>query len=109
MEYVVDLNMKAAFDVAQICSQKMIEYKNRKKIGGAIVNMSSQMSKVGGDMRSVYNMNKAGIDGLTKGMALELAKFNIRVKLCPTFVETPMVKNFFKIKNLKKELFQTFY
>ena len=81
----------------------MIEYKNRKKIGGAIVNMSSQMSKVGGDMRSVYNMNKAGIDGLTKGMALELAKFNIRVNsVCPTFVETPMVKKFFKDKEFKK-------
>ena len=103
MEYLVDLNMKAAFDVAQICSQKMIEYKNRKKIGGAIVNMSSQMSKVGGDMRSVYNMNKAGIDGLTKGMAIELAKFNIRVNsVCPTFVETPMVKKFFKDKEFKK-------
>ena len=105
MEYLVDLNMKAAFDVAQICSQKMIEYKNRKKIGGAIVNMSSQMSKVGGDMRSVYNMNKAGIDGLTKGMALELAKFNIRVNsVCPTFVETPMVKAFFKDKKFKAQM-----
>jgi|TARA_B110000438_G_scaffold297586_1_gene344199 NAD(P)-dependent dehydrogenase (short-subunit alcohol dehydrogenase family) len=104
MEYLVDLNMKAAFNIAQICAKKMTQQKNRKKIGGAIVNMSSQMSKVGGEIRSVYNMNKAGIDGLTKGMALELAKYNIRVNsICPTFVETPMVKKFFKDKNFKKK------
>jgi len=103
MEYLVDLNMKAAFNVAQICAKKMTQQKNRKKIGGAIVHMSSQMSKVGGELRSVYNMNKAGIDGLTKGMALELAKYNIRVNsICPTFVETPMVKKFFKDKEFKK-------
>ena len=103
MEYLVDLNMKAAFNVAQICSKKMVQYKNRKKTGGAIVHMSSQMSKVGGEIRSVYNMNKAGVDGLTKGMALELAKYNIRVNsVCPTFVETPMVKKFFKDKEFKK-------
>ena len=36
-------------------------------------------------------------------MALELAKFNIRVNsVCPTFVETPMVKKFFKDKEFKK-------
>jgi NAD(P)-dependent dehydrogenase (short-subunit alcohol dehydrogenase family) len=103
MEYLVNLNMKAAFNIAQMCSKKMVELKNRKKFGGAIVHMSSQMSKVGGEIRSVYNMNKAGVDGLTKGMALELAKYNIRVNsVCPTFVETPMVKNFFKDKEFKK-------
>ena len=48
--------------------------------------------------RNVYNMTKFGIEGLTKGMGVELAK-NIRVNtVAPTFVETPMVKNFFKTK-----------
>ena len=42
MEYLTNLNMKAAFNVAQLCSQKMVEAKNRKKIGGSIVHMSSQ-------------------------------------------------------------------
>jgi len=40
-------------------------------------------------------MTKFGIEGLTRGMALDLAKNNIRVNtVCPTFVETPMVKIF---------------
>jgi NAD(P)-dependent dehydrogenase (short-subunit alcohol dehydrogenase family) len=107
MEYLVDLNMKAAFNVAQVCSQKMVKLKNRKKIGGSIVNMSSQLGRVGAPIRSVYNMTKFGLEGLTRGMALELAKFNIRVNsVCPTFVETPMVKAFFKNKKFKKKVLE---
>jgi len=107
MEYLVDLNMKAAFNVAQACSQKMVELKNRKKIGGSIINMSSQLGRVGAPIRSVYNMTKFGIEGLTRGMALELGKFNIRVNsMCPTFVETPMVKAFFKNKKFKKQVLE---
>ena len=50
-------------------------------------------------------MTKFGIEGLTKGMAIDLAKHNIRVNsICPTFVETPMVKNFFKNKDFKKSV-----
>ena len=94
--------MKAAFNVAQMCSRKMVELKNRKKIGGSIINMSSQLGRVGAPIRSVYNMTKFGLEGLTRGMAIELAKYNIRVNsVCPTFVETPMVKNFFKNKKFK--------
>ena len=105
MEYLVELNMKAAFNVAQICSQKMVELKSRKKVGGSIVNMSSQLGRVGAPIRSVYNMTKFGVEGLTRGMALELGKYNIRVNsVCPTFVETPMVKAFFKNKKFKKQM-----
>ena len=42
MNYLTDLNMKAAFNVAQLSSQKMLEASNRKKIGGSIIHMSSQ-------------------------------------------------------------------
>ena len=103
MDYVVDLNIKAAFHVAQMGAKIMIKSKNRKSIGGSIINMSSQLGKVGAPIRSIYNMTKFGIEGLTRGMALDLAKNNIRVNsICPTFVETPLVKNFFKDKKFKK-------
>jgi NAD(P)-dependent dehydrogenase (short-subunit alcohol dehydrogenase family) len=50
-------------------------------------------------------MTKFGLEGLTKGMAIDLAKNNIRVNtVCPTFVETPMVKKFFKNKKFKKQV-----
>ena len=104
MERLVKLNTIAAFNLAQLSSIKMIKTKNRKKIGGAIVNMSSQMGHVGGRIRSVYNMNKFGTEGLTKGMAIDLAKYNIRVNsVAPTFVVTPMTKNFLKNKKFKRD------
>ena len=104
MERLVKLNTIAAFNLAQLSSIKMIKTKNRKKIGGSIVNMSSQMGHVGGRIRSVYNMNKFGIEGLTKGMAIDLAKYNIRVNsVAPTFVVTPMTKKFLKNKKFKRD------
>ena len=48
MEYLVKINTIASFNIAQLCTLKMIKDKNRKKTGGAIVNMSSQMGHVGG-------------------------------------------------------------
>ena len=104
MEYLVKINTIATFNLAQLCALKMIKSKNRKKVGGAIVNMSSQMGHVGGPIRSVYNMNKWGLEGLTKGMSLDLAKYNIRVNtVCPTFVVTPMTKKFLKNKKFMRE------
>ena len=104
MEYVVKLNTISTFHLAQLSALKMLETKNRKKVGGSIINMSSQMGHVGAPIRSVYNMTKAGLEGLTRGMAIDLAKDNIRVNtVCPTFVVTPMTKKFLKSKKFKNE------
>ena len=106
MSEVVDLNIKATFDIAQLGSKIMLK-SNKKKTDRSIINISSQLGKVGAPLRSVYNMTKFGVEGLTKGMAVDLAKHNIRVNsVCPTFVETPMVKKFFKDKNFKKSVIQ---
>ena len=100
MNYLVDLNLKAAFNVAQLVVKKMLQNKKRP---ASIINMSSQLGHVGCEGRNVYNMTKFGIEGLTKGMGVELAKNNIRVNtVAPTFVATPMVKKFFKNKRFKK-------
>ena len=105
MEYLVKINTIATFNIAQLCAMKMIQLKKRKKIGGSIINMSSQMGHVGGPIRSVYNMNKWGLEGLTKGMAIDLAKYNIRVNtVAPTFVVTQMTKKFLKNKKFKNEV-----
>ena len=105
MEYIVKLNTIATFHIAQLCALKMLKTKNRKKIGGSIINMSSQMGHVGGHIRSVYNMTKFGLEGLTKGMAIDLAKNNIRVNtVCPTFVVTPMTKKFLNNKKFKNNM-----
>jgi len=99
LDYLINLNLKAAFNVAQLTAQKMLRNKIKD---GAIVHMSSQLGHVGMEGRSVYSMTKFGIEGLTRGMSLELAKSNIRVNaVCPTYVETPLVKKVFKNKKLK--------
>ena len=67
MNYLVDLNLKSAFNVAQLVVKKML--KNKKR-GGSIINMSSQLGHVGMSGRNVYNMTKFGIEGLTKGLSL---------------------------------------
>jgi len=105
LDYMINLNLKACFNVAQICVKKMLRYKNRKKIGGSVINISSQLGKVGASLRSVYCMTKFGIEGLTRGMAIDLSASNIRVNaVCPTLVETPMVKAYLKNKKLKNEM-----
>ena len=105
LDYVINLNLKACFNVAQICVKKMLKSKNRKIIGGSVINISSRLGKVGAPLRSVYCMTKFGIEGLTRGMAIDLATSNIRVNtVCPTLVETPMVKAYLKNKKLKDQM-----
>jgi NAD(P)-dependent dehydrogenase (short-subunit alcohol dehydrogenase family) len=89
---VTDLNVRAAFFVAQAIARGMVE----AGVRGSIVNVSSQMGHVGGENRSVYCASKHALEGLTKAMALDLAPHGIRVNtLCPTFVRTPMTAPFF--------------
>ena len=57
---------------------------------------------VGGPNRTVYSMTKFGLEGLTKGMSIDLASSNIRVNsVCPTFVATPRAKKYLANKSFK--------
>ncbi|MGH6921750.1 MAG: SDR family NAD(P)-dependent oxidoreductase, partial [Geminicoccaceae bacterium] len=89
---VTDLNLRAAFFVAQGVARRMVE----AAIKGSIVNISSQMGHVGGENRTVYCASKHALEGLTKAMAIDLAPHGIRVNsLGPTFLLTPMTEPFF--------------
>ena len=93
LDRLLELNVRAAFLVAQAAAKKMLESPERKTRGGVIINMSSQMGHVGAVNRSVYCLTKHGLEGLTKAMALELAPAGIRVvSIAPTFIETPMYR-----------------
>ena len=45
-----------------------------KKIKGNVINIGSQLGKIGAYNRSVYCMAKFGIEGLTKALAMDLGK-----------------------------------
>lgn len=95
------LNVRACFFVAQAFARRLV----RDNHSGSIINMSSQMGHVGGATRSVYCGTKWAIEGMTKAIAIDLAPAGIRVNtICPTFVETPMVKGFLKAEAFKAEV-----
>jgi len=90
---VLDLNVKAAFFVAQACARRMIESGTK----GSLIHIGSQMGHVGGYGRSLYCGSKWGIEGMNKAFALDLAQHGIRSNtIAPTFIETPMTKPFFE-------------
>ncbi len=98
---IFDLNVRAAFFVAQTVAQRLVE----AKLPGSIINISSQMGHVGAARRTVYCASKHAMEGFTKAMAIELAPHNIRVNsLGPTFLETPMTRPFFENKAFRDEV-----
>ncbi len=89
LDFILDLNVRAAFRVAQAAARAML----RSGKPGSIIHMSSQMGHVGSPGRTVYCMTKHAIEGLSKAMAVELAPSGIRVNtVAPTFVETPLTR-----------------
>jgi NAD(P)-dependent dehydrogenase (short-subunit alcohol dehydrogenase family) len=88
-DQVLDTNLKGAFLVAQAAARRMRER------GGAIVNVASILGlRVAGQV-SAYAASKAGLVQLTRAMALEWARYGIRVNaLCPGYVETGLNRAF---------------
>ena len=90
---VLDLNLKAAFFVAQAAVKAMLA----AGVRGSLIHMGSQMGHVGGPARSLYCASKWGLEGMSKAFALDLAAAGIRSNtIAPTFIETPLTKPFFE-------------
>lgn len=84
-DLTLKVNLKGTFFASQAAGRVMIRQK-----GGCIINMSSQAGFVALPTESVYCMTKAAIAHLTKCLAVEWGKYNIRVNaVAPTFIRTP--------------------
>jgi 3-oxoacyl-[acyl-carrier protein] reductase len=83
---VMDVNLKAAFQLSKLAARSMSRRKN-----GRIINISSQAGQMGDVMRAHYSAAKAGLIGLTKATARELAAQGITCNaIAPGFIETDM-------------------
>ena len=82
----IDTNLKGAFALIRAASRPMMKAK-----GGAIINLTSVVGEMGNGGQSAYSASKAGLIGLTKSVARELASRNIRVNaVSPGFIDTDM-------------------
>jgi 3-oxoacyl-[acyl-carrier protein] reductase len=83
---VLSTNLKSVFLFIKACARPMI-----KQRGGAIINITSVIGITGNAGQANYAASKAGMIGLTKSAAKELAKRNIRVNaIAPGFIKTRM-------------------
>lgn len=85
---VIETNLNSAFYMSKLLCKPMIKAK-----GGRIVNISSISGIHGNFGQANYSSAKAGMIGLTKTLAKELASKNILVNaIAPGFIETPMTE-----------------
>jgi len=86
---LLQVNLRGAYVVAQQAARHMVEAGS-----GAIVNVSSILALVADPTLVAYSATKGGVSAMTRGMAIRLAKHNIRVNaVCPGDVATPLLED----------------
>jgi len=85
---VINVNLKGVFNMIRHVSRIMVKARS-----GRIINISSVSGMMGNPGQANYSAAKAGVIGLTKTTARELASRGITVNaIAPGFIETPMTK-----------------
>lgn len=94
-DHIMNANLRGAFLVATEVARAM----KRDGQGGAIVNIASILGLAQGGQLTIYAMSKAGVVHMTRQMALELARYGIRVNaLAPGYFATDMNRDFLTSK-----------
>ena len=99
---LMNINLKAVFLITSTVSKIM-----QKNKFGRIVNISSIASHRVREGRTVYSASKFGLEGFTKTLSLELAKYNILVNsIAPGFINTEMTRTMLTKNEIKKLSYQ---
>ena len=94
-DLVINVNLKAVF----LCSQKIGKYFIENKIPGVIINIASISGILPQVYTGAYSPSKAGVILLSSLMAMEWARYGIRVNcICPGPTRTPMTDKYYRGK-----------
>ena len=86
---IIDTNLKGTFNCCKAVTPSMVS-----KGSGKIINISSMWGQVGASCEVAYSASKAGVIGLTKALAKELAPSGVTVNcIAPGLIETSMNSN----------------
>ena len=86
----MEVDLFSVFYGCQSAGRQMM----KQKKGGSIINISSMYGSVAAPMRTAYCTSKAGVNMMTKAMAVEWAEKNIRINcIAPGYIKTELVQN----------------
>jgi len=99
---VINTNLKGYYNTIKIISRYML--KNRS---GKIINISSVIGQIGNSGQSNYAASKAGVEGMTRALAVELGGKNININsIAPGYIETQMTDDLDQeiLNNMKRNI-----
>jgi NAD(P)-dependent dehydrogenase (short-subunit alcohol dehydrogenase family) len=95
---IMNVNVRSVFRMTRAAVPQL-----RARGGGSVINLASIMSSTGGPQLSAYAASKHAVLGLSRGMAVDLGKYGIRVNaLQPGSIWTGMSRPFFDDPNFRK-------
>lgn len=89
-DQAIATNLRATMICSKLVLPSMIE-----RNGGAIINMSSVLGKMGAKGAGAYSAAKFGVIGFSQCLFEEVREFNVKVcVICPGYVDTPLIPDF---------------